>query len=373
MKICIVGGGNIGSAIAAEISQRHEVIMLTSRPEKWGERLESYDVESGIRIFGSLYKVTNDYSSSISESDVVILTVPSFLMQKEINKISDYIRTSTILCVVPGSGGTEFICRDLIKKGVSVCGLDRVTHVSRVKEYGHRVQVAKKRGTRIAGFPNHNTNEIASLMSKLLQMNFEPLNNFLTVTFTPSNPIVHTSRLFAMLEEHIHTVWDHNVLFYGEWDDHASEIMLRCDDELQRLCRKIENTCGLDMRGVISLQKHYGVRTARELTQKMKSIKSMNRIESPMIKITDGFVVDLNSRYFQEDFPYGLAIIKSFAELFKVETETIDEILKWYCKAFQQKYYYDGRFNGIDLKNLPLPQNYGVLTPKDVSCFYRPV
>ena len=62
----------------------------------------------------------------------------------------------------------------------------------------------------------------------------------------------------------------------------------------------------------------------------MNSIKSLSRIKSPLIKTSDGFVLDSNSRYFQEDFPYGLQILIAFAEKFGVSTPSMLKINEWF-------------------------------------------
>ena len=40
MKICIVGGGNLGTAMAADFaSKSHAVNMVTSRPHNWQKNI----------------------------------------------------------------------------------------------------------------------------------------------------------------------------------------------------------------------------------------------------------------------------------------------------------------------------------------------
>ena len=52
-------------------------------------------------------------------------------------------------------------------------------------------------------------------------------------------------------------------------------------------------------------------------------------ITSPMKQVDGGWVVDFESRYFTEDFPYGLQIVQQQARQHGVSTPVIDTILHW--------------------------------------------
>lgn len=113
------------------------------------------------------------------------------------------------------------------------------------------------------------------------------------------------------------------------------------DDELQKLTREIK---GIDLSGVVSLKKHYESDTVEKFTNKLKSIESLKSIETPLILKDNKYFLDLKSRYFTEDFIYGLAIIKSFGILFNVEMPTIDEVLKWYSDLLESSFFDGEKF-----------------------------
>ena len=48
-----------------------------------------------------------------------------------------------------------------------------------------------------------------------------------------------------------------------------------------------------------------------------------------MKEVEGGFVPDFQSRYFTEDFPYGLALIHKLAHEKGVLTPTIDKVYEW--------------------------------------------
>ena len=74
---------------------------------------------------------------------------------------------------------------------------------------------------------------------------------------------------------------------------------------------------------------YYESTDAASLTAKLQSIQAFKGIKSPMKRVDGGFVPDFESRYFTEDFPYGLQIVQRLAHQHGVKTPMIDEILRW--------------------------------------------
>ena len=52
-------------------------------------------------------------------------------------------------------------------------------------------------------------------------------------------------------------------------------------------------------------------------------------ITSPMIQVPGGWKADFGSRYFTEDFPFGLRWIKELAQKNNIETPVIDKVYDW--------------------------------------------
>lgn len=165
------------------------------------------------------------------------------------------------------------------------------------------------------------------MIEKLFDMPCTLLPNYLNVTLTPSNPILHTARLYAMFRDYKKGMtYPKNYLFYEEWTDDSSEMLLNMDQELQRLCE----TMPLDLSCVVSLRKYYESPTIEKMTNKIKSITAFKGLTSPMIEKSDGWVPDFQSRYFTADFCYGLKIIKDLGNLYDVKMPNINLVWKWY-------------------------------------------
>lgn len=369
MKVCIIGGGNIGTAMAAIIAERgHEVIIKTGKPERWSKNIIYTDSETGDCFSADLNLIT-DKAEDAASADVIFITVPSFSLKNVIEEIKPYIKPETAIGIIPGTGGVEFILHPLIKEGFTIFGFDRVPCISRVTEYGKKVSASKKKSVRLAAFNCPDKKVLCNKMFDLLGVECLELENYLTVTFTPSNPILHTTRLYAMYQGAAPSYsWPENIPFYESWDNLSSEMLIKCDNELQGLCKKID---GLDLTGVIPLTIHYESPTVEAMTNKISHIPAFKGISSPMLQQDGKYVLDLNSRYFTEDFPYGLCIIKGFAEIFDYAVPNIDKVLKWYQDISGKVYETETGFDGPDLKNTAVPQLYGIKTPEDVYSLYK--
>jgi hypothetical protein len=64
----------------------------------------------------------------------------------------------------------------------------------------------------------------------------------------------------------------------------------------------------------------------------------------PMIETDKGFIPNLSHRFFVEDIPFGLVIIKSIAILLNVKTPNIDKVLFHFQKIMDKEFIsYDNK------------------------------
>lgn len=370
--ICVLGGGNIGTLLLADLSKNENIttILYTSRPEQWKREIRVLEPNGDLEFTGRVDVVSNDPKATIALADIVISTLPANILQQSLPTILNHIKKDAAIGFIPGSGGKEFLFKDFIEKGHTLFGFQRVHGISRINNYGESVfDLGRKEEIFIGTIPSSRADDFSSLFEKLLNVKCIALPNYLAVTLVPSNPILHTSRLYSLFKNYLENKkWENEVLFYKEWDDDSSKILIECDRELQLMLRKIK---GLDTSFIKSLKNHYGVDNYREMTIKISSIPAFSGIKAPMIKTENGYLPDFESRYFKEDFPYGLCVIRSFANILSCKTPNIDILLRWYEKKYSLNFYRESEFCGKSLTTLPLPQNYGILNLTDIINFYK--
>ena len=112
----------------------------------------------------------------------------------------------------------------------------------------------------------------------------------------------------------------------------ASECIMAMDDEFMMLLDKLPVEKG----SIPRLLDYYESYDAASLTHKISNIAAFQTITSPMKDVEGGWIPDFESRYFTEDFPYGLQFIKNLAVKHGVATPTIDLILNWGLSKVKQ-------------------------------------
>jgi len=372
MNISVIGGGNLGSLIAANLSLVSDVTVTlwTRKPDKFIEKLLVVDKEKGTEYYSAEVIITDQVKVAISNADVIFCAVPSFAYETYVLQLVPYIKKAALLGFVPGSGGAEFLCRELLPNSTVIFGLQRVPYICRNIKYGEICGCYSTRNMLFAAsIPLEATKYICDLMKHLFKIPCTALHNFLELTLVPSNAILHTSRLYQMFRLSDNYSYTYNPLFYYEWDNEASELLLSCDSELQNICQSFGE---LNLSGIVSLKEYYGVNTPTQLTEKMKSISAFKDILSPMVERSSGkWEPDLQSRYFTEDFPYGLAVIKGFANIAKINTPVIDDILQWYQKIIGEEYFSLSGQIGKDIDRCGAPQRYGFKQKSQIVSLYK--
>ena len=369
MNIAVLGSGNIGTLISAQLSLNDKVNLYSRKPEKFNSIITVFDEDTNTEYKSKINMVSDNLEKVLINCELVIITVPAFAIKDLIVKVFKIIDIETKILFYPGTGGVEFYCKDFIKKGGKIYGTQRVCSVARLKEYGKSVITSGKRNHMFVGsIPNNCADELKKVIENKFDIDTTVLPNYLSVTLTPSNPILHTSRLYSIFEDYNKECgYKYIPLFYEEWDNKSSEILIDADNEVQRLCRKIN----LDLNNVKSLLEHYESKNKEELTKKIISIKSLKGISTPSIFKNEQLHPDLDSRYFTADFPYGLMVIKAICLIYKMETPMIDKMLFWYQKLVKKEYLVDCDHLGIDSKEISIPQDYDLKTPLDIETFYN--
>ncbi len=357
MKITIVGGGNIGTQFAVHCAEKgHEVIINTSKPELFANELVIQNQAGEILHMGTIRCATNDDGVAFSNADLIFITLPAYCMRDIANRIYPYSNTGMMIGIIPGTGGGECAFAKCIEKGVTVFGMQRVLSVARLIEYGKSVCATGYRNKLfVASLPKDKCGEIAKLVTELFDMECGQLPCYLNLTLTPSNPILHTTRLRTIFEDYKPGVTYSNLpLFYEEWSDESSNLLFLCDDEVQRICKALYE---FDLSEVKSLKIHYESATPEALTRKIRSIEGFKGLLTPASLQEQGYVPDLNSRYFTADFSYGLTILQQIACFCDVNVPNIDYTMSWYESITD----IDNKFNFAE---------YGIIDRQSLVDFY---
>ncbi len=386
MRITIAGGGNIGTQFAVHTAEKgHEVTIFTSNPGLFRERLSIVDKSGNTIHEGNIHLATSDPNRAFRDAEIIIITMPPTMMIPLSELIYKNTDKNTVIGFVPGNGGFEFAFRKCIERGNIFFGIDRVPAIARLTERGREVCCSGyKDELYVAAIPSRHTEDCASFMESIFDIPCIRLPGFMALTLTPSNPILHTARLKTIFNDYRPGVtYGPLPLFYEDWDDDSSELLMACDDEIQAICRALP---GFGLEYVASERSFYDADTAEEMTHAISTDESLKGLATPSVRAeaaaikgrglggirtrrrqwsefielhmerksrwreriekrwplysekingseeeeSNRFIPDLHSRYFTADFPYGLSVIQQIGKIAGADIPNINGLMDWY-------------------------------------------
>lgn len=326
-KICICGGGSLGHVCAGVLASQQdvEVRLFTQHPERWNHDIEVSDID-GKTFHGHLATVSSHAEECVHDCDIVLLCLPGFAIESELLAIKPWLSREAKVGSIVCSTGFFFAAHRILGNEAKLFGFQRTPFIARTKHYGHSANLLGYKPQ--VAIATENIDDPESFRQLVEQLWLTPtllLSSHYEASLTNSNPILHTGRLFAMWKDWDGQPFDHQILFYKEWTDEASQTLIDMDAEFMSLLSHLPVRPG----AIPTLLDYYESHDAASLTRKISSIAAFQAITAPMKEQDGGWVPDFSSRYFTEDFPYGLRIIHDLAHQHQVSTPTIDKVYEW--------------------------------------------
>lgn len=326
--ICICGGGSLGHVVAGYLAATKpvKVNVLTQRPERWSREIV-VDTPDGRVLHGGLNVVSSDPAEALSGVDIVLLCLPGFAIRDELIKIRPYLNKDTYVGSVFSSTGFFFEAMQLLDEDIPLWGFQRVPFIARTEEYGHSAHLlGYKSAHNIAVERCDDKEGFRALIESLFDAPVTLLSNYYEASLTNSNPLLHTSRLYTMFGgENEGRVFPRMILFYEEWTVEAAQLLIDMDEEFFTILRYLPVSEGYLPR----ILDYYESHDAESLARKLSSIQGFKGITSPMTETAEGWAPDFASRYFTEDFPYGLRYIWELAHQLNIDVPYIDKVYNW--------------------------------------------
>lgn len=335
MNICICGGGNLGHVTAGFLSSQEElqVSLLTTKPDSWSQYLEVVD-NNGKSYKGKLSNISSNPKEVIPNADIVLLCLPGFAIHEVICSIAPYLDNNSWVGTVVSSTGFFFEAMNLLPKNQPLFGFQRVPFISRIINYGHVAELkGYKESLSVAVEQTDKKEEIRATLEKLFLTPTKLLDSYYEVSLSNSNPLLHTARLYTMWKDWKPGMsYGRNPDFYSEWTIEAAELLIVMDVEFQQLLGAL----GLKPGSIPAVLDYYECKDALSLCEKIRSIVAFKGIKSPMaINKFGSYEPDFSSRYFTEDFPYGMRFIIDTANICGVDIPHIREVYQWGINRIQ--------------------------------------
>ena len=327
MEICICGGGNLGHVMAGFMASlgQDNVSLLTRRPRLWADRLivdTPYET-----LEGRLARVSDNPADVVAGADMVLLCLPGWSIGPTLELIAPWLGQDAAVGSVVSSTGFYFEAIRVLPRGTKLFGFQRVPFIARTEEYGRRAALLGYKKKLVVGTENiADCESFRAEMSRLTATATVLAGSMYEVSLTNSNPLLHPARLFSLWKDwRPGTIYGSAPLFYEEWTEEAAQIYINLDSELQSLLALLPVQAGC----IPTVLDYYESHDAASLAAKLRSIEAFKGIKAPMKQLAGGFVPDFGHRYFTEDFPFGLKIVRDLAASKHLYAPTVEQVCGW--------------------------------------------
>ncbi|CEG50121.1 octopine dehydrogenase [Plasmopara halstedii] len=393
--VTICGGGNGAHVAATYLSAKGvRVQVLTRQPERWAEVLELSTAgsswESKGVLTGRLSLVSRHAKHVIPQSDVVIVASPANAHPTILKHVAPFLTKGVKLGALFAQGGFDWAVKKALGEEILsnvdlLFGLQNIPWICKATQYGQKCRIiGPKKCLYVACYPVERTGDAATLMQMLYDIPCKPLANFLNLTLTPSNQIIHPARYYAIFRD-----WDgkktyaleelkkrDGLTLYADFDEFSAEQLTMLDNELQQIkYALLQRFPALDLSDVLPMGdrvvKHYGedVSDRSSLLQIFRTNRGYAGCATPLTELSKGqYQPAVNSRLFWEDIPFGLCILKNIAEMLgNFPTPRIDFMIRWHQQFMGVEFLSpDGQLNARELWRTGAPNKYGVHTLEDL-------
>jgi hypothetical protein len=327
------------------------------------------------KIYGRPDKVSKLAKDVCREADLILMPLPAFAHEQTLLQIVPFLKEEAIIGAIPARSGFEYaalkILKDSKKEKAIIFGMQTLPWACRIKEYAASVNILGKKGSvGMAAFPHKIIPELATFLSRVLDLKIEPLPNMLTLTLANVGQIIHPGIMYGLFKgkEELKYRKEEIPLFYQGVTKEISETLKVMSDEILVLTKEIKNIDkSINLNHVLGL-KDWLIYSYKESIEDKSTLQSCfvtnsayQGLRAPMKKIdNDYFLPDFQARYLTEDVPYGLVVTKAIAQLAKVDMPIIDEVILTVSKWIGKEYIKRGYLEGKDIKDTRIPQNYGI-------------
>jgi len=352
--ITLVGGGNSSYTIICLLSHAgHTVNLLTPDAGEWSYnvKMESVLDDGTLKssLPGQLNKISSNPEIVIPDSEIILLGLPVSKYRVVLHEIAPFIRRDKKIYIgtIYGQGGFNWMVEEIIAKyqlkHVVYFSSGLIPWITRVKEFGKSgFNYGSKIVNIAAVYPGEGFDELQGLLLDDLCFNyfgtgkFVKVDNFLSLTLSVDNQIVHLPRLYGLYKK-FGGRWKalkEVPFFYLDYDDLSASLMEQLDEDYTRIRNKIRELYPEKsfkyMLNYIDLERLSHNSSNTRIKESLTNSKELNQIITPVVQDKNGsWILDKNHRFFKDDLYYGLAISKWIGQKLSIDTPAIDKIILW--------------------------------------------
>lgn len=350
MKVAVVGAGNGGCAVAADMAYRGiDVTLVKTSNAIHDDNFEFLQQNNGrmtlldfgvngsmnpqeletIEKTGTISKVTRDISV-ISDMDIILIYVQTNYHENIIKKMADYLNDGQILLINPGYFSTAYVLKYCGKKNITVVEAQSSFIDGRIIEPGKFKVGFRNVRNPLGIYPSKNFGFAKEKLDSL-GFPFYYMKNVAEAALHNPNMIVHTVGSILSIPM-IDTMGNEFCMYHHAFTDHVWKVLEKLDSEkmdiLEKLgCKRIPYVEACKFRN--SFNEH---EDAKKVFFEYAAMPT--RAKGP---------VTLDSRYVTEDVPQGLVMLESLGHLLKTDTPIATALIEIANAALNEDFRHKGR------------------------------
>ncbi|CAM9401305.1 unnamed protein product [Phaeothamnion confervicola] len=394
-QVVVCGGGNGAHVSAGFLASRGiRVNVFTRQPKRWGESIKITTTGSSWEhrgtLVGGLNTVSADPAQVVPGSDVILVAAPANAHPHILRAVAPFVDQGAAVGALFAQGGFDWAAshafgEELFANIGCLFGLQNIPWICKIKKYGHEARIiGPKKCLYVATYPVEQRDDRARQMEAMFDIPCKTLPNFLNLTLTPSNQIIHPARYYSIFRD-----WDgkktysmaqleerQGTFLYDNFDEFSAETLQALDNELQQVKIALQQRCPqLDLSFVPPI----GERIMMQYGEDVTETSSLKRIfcsnlgykgcATPLKEVRPGeYQPATESRLFWEDIPFGLCILKNLAEMLgNFPTPAINSMILWHQQFMGREFLAaDGQLNPLMLGETGAPYKYGIHTLDDL-------
>lgn len=384
-KLVVCGGGSSAHTLIPLLKDSiFEVSIYTSRPRQWAKsvELEWHDPSGQVlcSYSGNLSNASHRPENLFPDADYIVFCMPVHKYRMALHEITPFLNKEKTVFIgtVYGQGGWNWMVDEIKKQygltNIVTFAFGLIPWICRIIEYGHKgVTYGCKATNYAAVYPKHFFKQINEEFFEQICYRWfgkgkvEQSDNFLSLTLSVDNQIIHTSRCLGLYKVYGKT-WERKEdvpWFYRDYDDLSAKLLADLDADYTKIRNAIKASHPKKdfcyMLDYLALERFSYQSQNTNIKESFVNSQTLVSIGTPVVQNNAGkWEVDRNHRFFLDDIYYGNCIAKWMAEKLSIETPTIDEILHWAQIIREEKFIDENDHLILDSADLVEPLKNGM-------------
>ena len=358
--VAVLGGGNGGHAVAANLSLagfRVNFFELPQFAESFEKVLRTKEIQiQGISIDGvaKLNLATTDIQQALKDVEVIFVITPAFGHKTMAEVCAPFVQDGQIIVLMPGSGGSlEFVNifkQKKVKREVTFAESCTLPYGARLKGPANVSVLINAVILPTGVFPSKKTGEVIPKLKQFYPM-IMPAKDVLEAAINNANPIVHPAATLLSATRIEHSKGE--FYLYAEGMTPAvARTYESLNQERLSLCKalgyKLYHWDNLEFKdynlGETEEECRYRIlNTSMDAAFGKDGIYAGIKMKGPE---------HLKDRFVTEDVPYGMILLSTLGDLLGVPTPTHDAVIQLASVINRTDYWKTGR----GMKQLGLSQ-----------------